>query len=99
MPQPVLSGILSGENRLLLLTYGEKWRKLRAIVHKSLTPKGSSTYKPGQEFEAKQLIYDIATDNATQEDFYMHVRRYTTSVVLLSTYGLRVPSWVSGLMI
>ncbi|KAI8656120.1 hypothetical protein NCS55_01266500 [Fusarium keratoplasticum] len=93
MPQPVLSGILSGENRLLLLTYGEKWRKLRAIVHKSLTPKGSSTYKPGQEFEAKQLIYDIATDNATQEDFYMHVRRYTTSVVLLSTYGLRVPSW------
>lgn len=95
MPQPVLSGILSGDNRLLLLTYGEKWRKLRALVHKSLTPKASSTYKPGQEFEAKQLIYDIATDNATQEDFYMHVRRYTTSVVLLSTYGLRVPSWVS----
>ncbi|KAF4470599.1 cytochrome p450 [Fusarium albosuccineum] len=93
MPHPVLSGILSGENRLLLLTYGDKWRKLRAVVHKSLTPKASSTYKPGQEFEAKQLIYDIATDNATQENFYMHVRRYTTSVVLLSTYGLRVPRW------
>lgn len=95
MPQPVVSGILSGENRLLLLTYGDRWRKMRAIVHKSLTPKASSTYKPGQEFEAKQLIHDLATDNKDQQSFYMHVRRYTTSVVLLSTYGLRVPSWVS----
>lgn len=95
MPAPVLSGILSRDNRLLLLTYGEKWRKLRAIVHKSLTPKASSAYRPGQEFEAKQLIHDIATDNGDQRSFYMHVRRYTTSVVLLSTYGLRVPSWVS----
>lgn len=95
MPQPVVSGILSGDNRLLLLTYGERWRKMRAIVHKSLTPKASSTYKPSQEFEAKQLIHDIATDNKDQSSFYMHVRRYTTSVVLLSTYGLRVPSWVS----
>ncbi|CVK96639.1 related to O-methylsterigmatocystin oxidoreductase [Fusarium mangiferae] len=93
MPQPVVSGILSGDNRLLLLTYGERWRKMRAIVHKSLTPKASSTYKPSQEFEAKQLIHDIATDNKDQSSFYMHVRRYTTSVVLLSTYGLRVPSW------
>ncbi|KAM0185131.1 hypothetical protein ACHAPI_012281 [Fusarium lateritium] len=66
---------------------------MRAIVHKSLTPRASSTYKPGQEFEAKQLIHDIATDNEDQQSFYMHVRRYTTSVVLLSTYGLRVPSW------
>ncbi|KAJ2901599.1 hypothetical protein MKZ38_001619 [Zalerion maritima] len=93
MPQPVLSGVFSGDHRLLLLTYGEKWRKLRAIVHKSLTPKASGTYKPSQEFEAKQLIHDIATDNGDQQSFYMHVRRYTTSVVMLSTYGLRVPSW------
>lgn len=96
MPQPVVSGILSGDNRLLLLSYGEKWRRMRAIVHKSLTPKASASYKPGQEFEAKQLIHDIATDNEDQKSFYMHVRRYTTSVVLLSTYGLRVPSWVSS---
>ncbi|OHE99043.1 hypothetical protein CORC01_05733 [Colletotrichum orchidophilum] len=92
-PMPVLSDLLSGGNRLLLLTYGSKWRQLRTIVHKLLTPKASDTYKPSQEFEAKQLIYDIATDNADQESFYMHVRRYTTSVVLTSTYGRRVPTW------
>lgn len=93
-PMPVLSDLLSGSNRLLLLTYGSKWRQLRTIVHKLLTPKASDTYKPSQEFEAKQLLYDIATDNNDQESFYMHVRRYTTSVVLTSTYGLRVPKWV-----
>ncbi|KAK1480709.1 hypothetical protein CTAM01_14271 [Colletotrichum tamarilloi] len=92
-PMPVLSDLLSGSNRLLLLTYGSKWRQLRTIVHKLLTPKASDTYKPSQEFEAKQLLYDIATDNTDQESFYMHVRRYTTSVVLTSTYGLRVPKW------
>lgn len=94
IPMPVASELLSGENRLLLLTYGPKWRKLRTIIHKLLTPKASDTYRPSQEFEAKQLVYDIATDNEDQQSFYMHVRRYTTSVVLTSTYGRRVPVWV-----
>jgi cytochrome P450 len=93
-PMPVASDILSGGNRLLFLTYGPKWRKLRTIVHKLLTPKASSLYKPSQEFEAKQLIHDLATDNGDQKHFYNHVRRYTTSVVLTSTYGLRAPEWV-----
>lgn len=93
-PQPVTSDVFSGENRLLLLTYGSRWRKMRSIIHRSLTPKASSVYKPSQQFEAIQLIHDIATDEKKEENFYMHVRRYTTSVVLLSTYGLRVPVWV-----
>ncbi|KAL6405169.1 cytochrome p450 [Ilyonectria robusta] len=92
-PMPVAADLLSGENRLLFLTYGQKWRKMRAIVHKLLTPKASDAYKPSQEFEAKQLIFDIATNNQDQTSFYMHVRRYTTSVVLTSTYGRRVPIW------
>ncbi|KAE9571969.1 hypothetical protein CGMCC3_g12007 [Colletotrichum fructicola] len=93
MPMPVVSDLLSGENRLLLLTYGTKWRQLRTIVHKLLTPKASETYKPSQDFEAKQLLFDLATGNDDQESFYLHVRRYTTSVVLTSTYGRRVPAW------
>ncbi|KAF7553267.1 hypothetical protein G7Z17_g3760 [Cylindrodendrum hubeiense] len=71
-PMPVASDLLSGGNRLLLLTYGQKWRKMRTIVHKLLTPKASDAYKPSQAFEAKQLIYDIATNNEDQKSFYMH---------------------------
>lgn len=39
---------------------------------------------PSQEFEAKQLLWDICTDSANQENFYMHIRRYTTSGRYLS---------------
>lgn len=39
---------------------------------------------PSQEFEAKQLLWDICTDNANQQNFYMHIRRYTTSGLSLS---------------
>lgn len=91
---PVAADILSGGNRLLFITYGQQWRKLRTIVHKLLTPRASETYKPSQEFEAKQLIYDIAAAPDDERSFYMHVRRYATSVVLTSTYGRRVPVWV-----
>jgi cytochrome P450 len=93
-PMPVLSDIISGGKRFLLMTYSPQWRKLRAIVHKLLTPKASSVFRPSQEFEAKQLLFDILTDNKDQESFYLHVRRYTTSVVMTSTYGRRIPSWV-----
>ena len=93
-PMPVASDVFSGGNRLLFLSYGAKWRKLRTIVHKLLTPKASETYKPSQEFEAKKLIYDLATGNVDEMAFYTHIRRYTTSVVLTSTYGRRAPVWV-----
>ncbi|KAF2225595.1 putative O-methylsterigmatocystin oxidoreductase [Elsinoe ampelina] len=92
-PMPGLSDVISGGKRFLLMGYTQEWRKLRAIVHKLLTPKMSETFKPSQEFEAKQLIYDILTDNADQTKAYVHVRRYTTSVVMTSTYGRRVPKW------
>ncbi|KAH7350668.1 putative O-methylsterigmatocystin oxidoreductase [Rhexocercosporidium sp. MPI-PUGE-AT-0058] len=94
-PMPVGNDIISGGMRFLFMGYTPTWRTLRAIVHKLMTPKLSDLYRPSQEFEAKQLIFDLLTDNANQEDFYMHVRRYTTSVALTSTYGRRVPKWES----
>ncbi len=95
VPMPVVSGLISGGMRFLFMDYTPTWRKLRAIVHKLLTPKVSDTFRPTQEFEAKQLIHDLYANNEDEESFYMHVRRYTTSVVMTSTYGRRVPEWVS----
>ena len=96
VPMPVGSDLISGGMRFLLMGYTPKWRKLRSIVHKLLTPKVSDTFKPSQEFEAKQLVHDLYSDNADMERFYMHVRRYTTSVIMTSTYGTRIPTWVSS---
>ncbi|GLA60060.1 hypothetical protein AtubIFM55763_005466 [Aspergillus tubingensis] len=92
-PSPVVSDLLSGGMRFLLMPYSAEWRRLRAIVHKLLTPKASNEFIPSQEFETKQLLWDILTDNDNQKNFYMHIRRYTTSVVMTSTYGRRVPVW------
>ena len=94
-PMPVASDALSGGMRFLLMPYGPEWRRLRSVAHKLLTPKMSDTFQPSQEFESKQLLYDILTDNATGGEFYMHVRRYSTSVLMTSTYGRRIPKWVS----
>ncbi|KAF4545865.1 Cytochrome p450 protein [Lasiodiplodia theobromae] len=89
-PMPVGADIISGDMRFLLMTYSPRWRRLRAIVHKLLTPKASDTFKPSQEFEAKQLLHDILKE---PEKTYDHCRRYTTSVVMTSTYGRRIPEF------
>ncbi|KAH8807381.1 cytochrome P450 76C3 [Xylogone sp. PMI_703] len=93
VPMPVTSDALSGGMRFLLMPYGPEWRKLRSMSHKLLTPKMSNTFKPSQEFESLQLLYDILTNNNNDREFYMHVRRYTVSVIMTSTYGRRVPIW------
>lgn len=94
VPMPVLSDVLSGGMRFLLMPYGKDWRQLRSVAHRLLTPKMSDTFQPSQEFEAKQLLYEMLTDNKSQSEFYMHIRRYTVSVIMTSTYGKRVPEWV-----
>ena len=95
VPMPVVSDLISGGMRFLFMDNTPTWRKLRALVHKLLTPKASETFKSSQEFEAKQLLHDLYAKNKDEESFYMHIRRYTTSVVMTSTYGRRVPEWVS----
>lgn len=94
-PAPV-ADLISNGKRILLMTYSPTWRKLRAIIHSLLTPKMSDTFQPIQEFEAKQLLHDIHTDNANLERFYDHIRRYTTSVMMTSTYGKRIQEPVRG---
>lgn len=95
MPLPVAGDLISGGMRSLLMSNDAKWRKLRALVQRQLTPTNSNALKPTQETESRQLPYDILTDNEDGMQFYMHARRLTTSVMTSSTYGTRVATWVS----
>jgi len=52
-----------------------------------LTPKMALMYAPIQTFEATQLTVDLLDD---PDNFYMHNRRYATSVILQFVYGRRV---------
>lgn len=94
VPMPVASDMISGGIRIVLMPYSQRWKKLRGIVHRLLTPTMSNAFRPIQEFEAKQLIHDILTDNDGQDKFYVHARRYAASVMMTSTYGRRIPASV-----
>lgn len=101
-PSPVGSDALSGGLRFLLMPYGPEWRKMRSVSHKLLTPNVSATFKPSQEWEAKILLEEVlkgaAQSKVGEDSSYKAVRRYTVSVIMTSTYGRRIPEWVSLLL-
>lgn len=102
VPAPVASDALSGGMRFLFMEYGSEWRKLRSISHKLLTPAVSATFKPSQDWEGKMLLEEVlkgADETSGNEVGYKAVRRYTVSVIMTSTYGRRIPEWVSGVFL
>jgi hypothetical protein len=86
--------------RMFTMPYSPKWRTYRTIIHQLLSPKMTRSFIPSQEFEVKQLLYDLSihclSDNSTQiqgsADFYDHVRRFAYSIIMVSTYGRRPDS-------
>jgi len=85
--------VVSRGMRMFTMPYGPKWRTYRAIVHQLVSSTMTATFIPTQEYETKQLLFDLATDNANQRDFYQHLRRFSFSIIMTSTYGTRVNRW------
>lgn len=77
---------------MLTMPYGPKWRAFRTIVHQLLSPKLTLTFVPTQEFETRQLMYELAHNNNKEREFYNHVRRLSFSIIMTSTYGHRIDS-------
>lgn len=92
-PSPLGHGIVTGGKRMPTMPYGPHWRAQRSIVRQVTTVPFTSTFVPSQEFEAKQLIFDLATDNENQRNFYQHMRRYAFSIIMTNTFGTRVQNW------
>ncbi len=67
--------------------YGKQWRDIRAIVHRCLTIKSADGMKPSQDLESRRYLYDLLTEPA---NFWNHVKRYSTSVIMYATYGRRI---------
>jgi cytochrome P450 len=93
MPAPIGDDIVVGGMRMFTMPYGPKWRTYRTIVHRLLSPQMTQTFLPTQAFEVKQLMWDLATNNTNEMDFYRHVRRMSFSIIMTSTYGRRVDRW------
>ncbi|KAM5465548.1 hypothetical protein MauCBS54593_006323 [Microsporum audouinii] len=78
--------------RLALMPYSQRWRRLRATIHKVLTPKMSSELHPSQEFETKKLVHDLLEHREKGIIFDGHIKRYSLSVILTLVYGIRCRS-------
>ncbi|VUC37774.1 unnamed protein product [Clonostachys rosea] len=89
-PLPLAQDVASGGLRQLFMYYGPRWRQLRKHTHALLNLKASVKYMPVQDFESKQVLRDLL-DNP--KEWYTINRRYSTSVIMLVTYGHRVPSF------
>ncbi|KAK7178667.1 hypothetical protein PSPO01_15275 [Paraphaeosphaeria sporulosa] len=90
-PQSPMINMVSNNERVNFLPYGDKWRSIRNILQSALNLQTSSTYKPVQDFESKQAVWEIlhAKDD---EEFSDINRRYSTSTIMVIAYGQRVPT-------
>ena len=89
-PSPMGHDIVTGGNRMPTMPYGSHWRALRTIIRQITTVPMTATFVPSQEFETKQLLFDLATDNDNHRNFYQHMRRYAFSIIMTNTFGTRV---------
>ncbi|EJD43339.1 cytochrome P450 [Auricularia subglabra TFB-10046 SS5] len=78
----------ASSKNIVLSTYTDDWRSLRRTAHAALTPQASGSHLPIQLAESIQLLYDILHD---PENFYTHIRREATSIILSVLYGRRAP--------
>ncbi|OAL42552.1 cytochrome P450 [Pyrenochaeta sp. DS3sAY3a] len=85
---PLAQDVASGGYRQLFMEYGPRWRQLRKHSHALLNLNAAAKYQPIQDFESKQVLRDLIQ---SPTDFYLINRRYSSSVIMLVTYGYRVP--------
>ena len=68
--------IVSGGGRIVLMPYGDTWRRLRKIMHQILSTRQTSTYRGYQDLESKQLLWDYLHHS---DKWYLHNGRFSNS--------------------
>ncbi|KAI1500781.1 cytochrome P450 [Biscogniauxia marginata] len=84
-----LSQLVSGNSRMLMMEYGETWRKVRGVVHNSLNIKAARAYVPYQDLENKAMLVGFLEKPTL---FVDHIRRYTNSLTTQMVFGFRTTS-------
>ncbi|KAF4555597.1 Cytochrome P450-like protein 29 [Elsinoe fawcettii] len=83
---PMAQGIISGGSRIVSMQYNEKWRKLRKIMHSILNVRQTDIYKPYQDLESRQLLWDYLKN---PDKWYAASGRFSNSVIMSVIFGRR----------
>jgi cytochrome P450 len=94
-PLPLAQDVASAGRRQLFMPYGPRWRSIRKSSHALLNSTTAIKYQPVQDYESKQLMCELLD---APERFYEHNRRFSASVIMLVTYGHRLPTWDDPLL-
>lgn len=76
--------IVSGEKRLLLMPYGENWRRQRKIMHQTLGSSQLRIFKPIQDRESRLLMYQLLDQ---PQSWYLALGRFSNSVIMSVIFG------------
>ncbi|KAF8176716.1 cytochrome P450 [Mycena galopus ATCC 62051] len=88
-PRPPQGQEILSNNMRGLMSPGNNplWRRWRRVLHGSFMQKASDTYKPIQNLESKQLMFELAKSPAKYREY---LDRFAISVAVVVTYGRRV---------
>lgn len=78
--------IMSGGGRLVLMPYGDRWRKTRKIMHQILSTRQKDTFQDFQELESRHLLYDYLHH---PDRWFSANGRYANSVIMSVVFGIR----------
>ncbi|KAF8576044.1 cytochrome P450 [Ramaria rubella] len=86
-PQRVMARLCGHYRGLLFAPYGERWRKLRRLVHDHVSGQNATRYQSLQEAEAHAFLMKLLD---SPERFSQHIRSFAGSLILKMTYGYSV---------
>ncbi|KIJ29345.1 hypothetical protein M422DRAFT_188633 [Sphaerobolus stellatus SS14] len=72
---------------LVIMDYGSLWKKHRKIFHQRFEPRRAAEFHPLHASATARLLQNLAK---TPEDFYKHYRHMAGSVLIETTYGIKV---------
>ncbi|KAJ8503077.1 hypothetical protein ONZ45_g11173 [Pleurotus djamor] len=85
-PKNIVVGELLTKGYLMAITrYGDLWKRMRRAAHEAVGPHIYEEYFPQLELEASVLI---STFLESPDNFFHHIRRTTTSLMISLIYGL-----------
>ena len=78
--------IISGGSRIVMMSYNDRWRKLRKIMHSILNSRQTEIYKPFQDIESRHLLWDYLHN---PDKWYTANGRFANSVIMSVVFGRR----------
>lgn len=78
--------IVSGGKRILLMPYGDDWRRQRKMMHRLLNVSQKATFRPFQDLESRALMFQLLDE---PETWYLSLGRFSNSVIMSVIFGRR----------